>query len=128
MAVLRSPPFIICLVLFIVHQIITKGMNIQLGWIDNYLDSFLAMPVILTLWLAERRWLFKQGSSYLLPLLHVVMATLYISLVSEMVFPLLSRRFTADWRDVVCYAVGSILFYFTVNRPATHRVSKIAGK
>jgi hypothetical protein len=128
MAVFRSPLFIICLMLFIVHQVITKGMNIQLGWIDNYLDSLLAMPVILTLWLAERRWLFRQGSSYLLPALHVVMATLYIALVAEMVFPLLSRRFTSDWLDVVCYAVGSILFYFTVNRPATRRMSKTAGK
>jgi hypothetical protein len=127
MAVLRSPLFIISVVLFIIHQIMTKGMHIQLGWIDKYLDSFLAMPVILTLWLAERRWLFKQGSSYLLPPLHVVMATVYISFVAEIVFPLLSPRFTADWLDVVCYGAGSMLFYFTINRPGNPGESKIAG-
>ena len=125
MAVLRSPLFIICLVVFVLHQVVSKGMNIKQGWIDNYLDSFLAMPVILVLWMAERRWLFKRGSSYLLSPLHVVMATLYIAIVTEIFFPLLSPRFTADWLDVLCYAAGSILFYFTVNRPVRTTMASV---
>lgn len=118
MAVLRSPLFVVCLVLFVLHLILQKVMHIRLGWADNYLDSLLAMPVILSLWLAERQWLFKRGSTYRLSPLHVLLATLYIAFITEGLFPLLSARFTADWLDVACYAAGSFVFYFTINRTA----------
>ena len=116
MKVLRSKVFLICFSLFLLHQILTKGFNIHLGWADNYLDSFLAMPVILTLWLAERRILFKKGSAYLLSPMHVAIATLYVVVVAEVLFPYLSPQFTTDWLDVIGYIAGSILFYFTINQ------------
>ncbi|WP_207493668.1 hypothetical protein [Aridibaculum aurantiacum] len=116
MAILRSPVFIICLVLFIIHQVMQKGMNMHHPFMDSYLDNLVAMPVILTLLLAERQWLFKKGNTYRLPALDIALATLYIILITEILFPLFSEKFTGDWVDAICYALGSLLFYFTINK------------
>jgi hypothetical protein len=116
MHVLRSPAFLICLVLFALHQFLQKGLNIHFPFFSRYLDNMLAMPVILTLLLAERQWLFKKSVDYRIPGLDIIAATFYIAIVSEIVFPLLSEKFTADWRDVIFYSLGSLLFYLTINR------------
>ena len=116
MALLRSPVFVICLLLFIGHQVLQLGFKMRIGWMDNYLDNLVAMPVILTLLTFERRWLFKKGDQYCLPIIDVVIATVYIIVIAEIVFPLLSPRFTGDWYDILFYIAGSLLFYFTINR------------
>ncbi len=116
MAVLRSPVFIICISLFIVHQIVQKGLEISFPLFDRYLDNLLAMPVILTLLLAERQWLFKKGSSYKLPVLDITIATIYIIIITEVIFPLLSKNFITDWRDIIFYILGSVIFHLTINK------------
>lgn len=115
MAILKSPVFIVCCVLFLLHQVLQKVLGVALPGIDPYLDSFLAMPILLTLLLAERRVLFKKGASYCLTILEILIATLFVALVAELLFPALSDRFTADWWDVVAYGLGSVLFYTTIN-------------
>lgn len=115
MRILRSPVFISCCILFVAHQLLQKVWGIELPVIDAYLDSFLLMPLLLTLLVVERRWLFRRGSGYCLNLLDVVMATLLVALVAELVFPALSARFTSDWWDVLAYGLGSTLFYYTIN-------------
>lgn len=116
MKVLRSPIFIIACVLFIGHQLLQKFMPIGPGWNSSYLDNLLAMPIILTLLLVERQYLFKKGASYPLPALDVIMATLFIIVVAEVIFPLFSDDFVTDWMDALFYASGSIIFYLTINR------------
>lgn len=115
MRILKSPVFLFCCLLFIGHQLLQKVWEIKLPVIDAYLDSFLLMPLLLTLLVVERRWLFRRGSGYCLKVLDIVMATLFIAVVAELVFPALSDRFTADWWDVLAYTLGSGLFYFTIN-------------
>lgn len=116
MDVLKSPIFIISCIIFVLHQLIQKGFEIPLPLIDDYLDSLLAMPIILTFLLVERRMLFKKGKNYRLPVLDVVLAIFYISIITEVLFPWLSDRFTADWLDVVFYAIGSLIYFLTINR------------
>lgn len=116
MEILRSPVFIICCFLFGAHQALQKLLHIPVPFVDLYLDNLLAMPIILTLLLAERRILFKRGRSYRLPLLDVVVATIYVVFIAEIVFPLLSDKFVTDWWDVLFYGLGSMLFLLTINR------------
>ena len=111
MLTLRSPLFLICLLLFIIHQLLQKEFNLHFFWLDNYLDSLLAMPIILTLWEAEKIFLFKKDSAFRLSMLEIAAATIYISLISEVVFPLFSTAFKGDWIDVIFYVGGSSLFY-----------------
>jgi hypothetical protein len=115
MEVLKSPVFIICSLLFILHQLMQKVLDMHYPLIDRYLDNLLAMPIILTLLLVERRFLFRR-KTYRLTVLEVVLATLFVILVAEIAFPLFSEDFTTDWWDVLFYALGSLLFYFTINK------------
>lgn len=119
MEVFKSPFFIISCILFLGHQLLQHVLNISIPIVDDYLDSFLAMPIILPLLLAERRYLFRRGRSYNLPVLEVVLATIYISIISELVFPLLSPRFTFDWLDFIFFFAGAgiyMLIEYTRNK------------
>ncbi len=112
---LRSPLFLICLLVFILHQVSQYIFKIPLPFLNNYLDNFLAMPVILFLLLAEKKYIYKQKDQKL-SLLFVIIATLYVALVTEWLFPLLSERFTPDWYDLVFYSLGSAFYYFFMNK------------
>lgn len=116
MSILKAPVFILCLSLFLLHQFLQKVLAVQIPFVDPYLDSFLAMPILLTLLVVERRLLFRKESGYCLKVWDVVIATIFIAFVVEVVFPAVSDRFTADWWDVVAYGLGSLLFYYTINR------------
>lgn len=120
MKLFLKPLFLFCLLLFTLHQLLQWHFKILLPWPDAYLDNLVVMPIVLTLWLAERRWLFKKGNDYRLSVAEITVATLYILLVTELLFPLLSDRFTADAWDVLYTVVGSILFYLTERNSSTH--------
>jgi hypothetical protein len=113
---LYSPVFVICCVLFVAHQLAQRVLEMPIPFADNYLDNFLATPILLTLLLVGRRTLFKYGRDYTLSVPEVCLATVLISAVGEILFPELSENFTADWLDVLFYALGSVLFYATVNK------------
>ncbi len=116
MKILFNWVFIVCCILFVVHQLLQKVLHISIPLADQYLDNLLATPILLTLLVAEKRILFRRGGDYTLSVLEVCMATLLIALVSEYLFPYLSNEFTFDWADIVFYALGSMLFYFTINK------------
>ncbi|MGI8601197.1 MAG: hypothetical protein ACR2KB_18225 [Chitinophagaceae bacterium] len=112
---LRSPLFLICLLVFILHQVSQYIFKIPLPFLNNYLDNFLAMPVILSLLLAEKKYIYKQKDQKL-SLIFVIIATLYIALVTEWLFPFLSERFTTDCYDLVFYSLGSVFYCFFMNK------------
>ena len=116
MQVLRSPIFILCAVLFVIHQLMQKGLDMHFAAIDRYLDNLLAMPIILTFLMIERRYLLVRKKSFHLSALEVLVATFFIVVVAEVFFPLFSRDFTTDWWDVIFYILGSVIFYLTINR------------
>mgnify|MGYP001120493164 CR=1 FL=1 len=89
---------------------------------DSYLNNLLAMPVILSLWQFEKIWLFRKGPAFQLSALEIAVATLYVSLVSEVIFPLISKDFYADGVDVLVYIIGSIIFY-GVNKYSHRKLS-----
>lgn len=114
----QSPLFIISCVLFVVHQVVQKGFDIHHSLIDSYLDNLVAMPIILTLLQVERAWLFRKGVTYRLPVTDILLATLYVSIISEYVFPLFSRHFTFDWVDFICFFTGAGLYILTTRNIA----------
>ena len=115
MQILRAPVFLLCCFMFIVHQVIQKLVKQSLPFVDDYLDNLLITPILLTFLIVERRILFRRGERYRLSILEVVMATILIALVCELLFPYLSSDFVTDWLDLVFYAIGSLIFYHTIN-------------
>lgn len=114
MSIWKRPLFLVSVFLFGGHQLLQWVAKINLPWADNYLDNLLLMPLVLNLWLAERRLLYKKGSAYQLSYAQVSAATLYLLIVTEGVFPLLSNRFTADVMDVVYTIAGAMLYFLSV--------------
>ena len=115
MKVLKSPLFIVCMVLLALHQFQQYVLKLSVPVADAYLDNLLAMPILLFLLVAERRLLFKRGAYYQLSMAEVVLATLYVSVISELLFPLLSSRFVFDWMDFLFFFIGAAIYYFSVN-------------
>ena len=116
MKIVLSPIFILCTVLFFVHQLMQKVLDIHFDLVDRYMDNFLAMPIILSLLVIERSYLLGRKHRYRLSGLEIVVATFVIVMVAELLFPLLSRNFVTDWWDVLFYALGSLFFYLTINK------------
>jgi hypothetical protein len=106
----KSPLFIVCSILFLLHQLLQHVFSINIALADAYLDNIMAMPIVLTILQAERQILFKRALAYQLPVLEVFLATLYIILISELIFPLLTTRFTSDWLDVVFFLAGAGIY------------------
>ena len=112
MEVLRRPLFIVSIILFSLHQLLQWGLKINIPIADAYLDNLLLMPIVLTLWLAEKQILFKKPKTYELSISEIVIATVYMLLLTEWLFPLWTARFTTDFWDVLFTAIGSLLYYF----------------
>ncbi len=121
METLKTPLFIISSTFFLLHQVLQYLFRINLPLADAYLDNLVAMPIILTLLLAERRHIFRKGHSYQLPHLEIILATLYVSAVSEWLFPCLSNLFTFDPLDFAFFFLGSAI-YFLVHNKGTKQV------
>lgn len=98
--------FILPLLAFIVHQLVELYFKYPIPILDNYLDPFCASVLILHALAFERKILVDWS----LTLLDVIAAVALLALVSELLFPLFSHKFTADVWDVLAFACGGIWF------------------
>ena len=105
--------FWLCLVLFLIHQLLQKGFGIYLPFLHAYLDPFLAMPILLGIFDWERHW--RYGAEPL-RVWEVVVVTIVFSILFEWYFPRWNARFTADWWDVVAYGLGTAIYVWTGER------------
>lgn len=113
---LQHPVFLLCAALFIAHQLLQKFVHYPLPFIDSYLDCLLCMPLLLTGLLLEHRYLVFKNAAYRLPANEIVLITFVLAVLFEWGFPMLSDAFTADWGDVIAYAVGSFVFWRYLNQ------------
>ncbi|GAB3833831.1 magnesium citrate secondary transporter [Hymenobacter jeollabukensis] len=119
LAPLRRPLFGASAALYGGIQLLTRGLHQPLpGWVTSWLADALAMPVILTLALVVQR-LLRRRPQLVLPDAWLLAAWLYVSLWFELLAPWLRpARYTADWLDVLAYALGTWAFRRWLNRPA----------
>jgi hypothetical protein len=113
MSVLRNPWWLLAVVAFLLHQLAQRVFELAGGPLDSYLDPFLATPILLGLWLLERRLIFRQRR---LTALEVGVATLILAVIFEEVFPTLKEGFRQDVVDYAFYALGGVYFYFLINQ------------
>lgn len=112
--------FLVSLLLFFLHQITQKVLHIQISWADHYMDMFVLMPIVLTLYTLERKYLFQQRG-YSLTLLEACAATLLVGIVSELLFPRWSNRFTRDPLDIVYLILGASIYYVSLRVQITEK-------
>ena len=102
-----------CVALFMLHQFSQKLLHWDWPFFDSYLDPFLCMPLVFSLFLLERQWLW--GISTRLSILDTFLFSIILMVLFEWVFPMLHSGFTADYYDLIAYSLGSIFFYFFIN-------------
>lgn len=105
---MRTSLFVLSAVLFTAHQLTQKVWEISIPWADSYLDPLLCMPILLTGFTIEQRWLTKRPS---LQPIEILAATGFLSFLFEWGFPRWSTGFTQDPWDVAAYFCGAALFY-----------------
>lgn len=95
--------------LFLIHQYLQLGVQLHIDFLDNYLDPAVLMPLILYAVLWERRILLRNRN-LVLPYTDIFGYFLLMVILGEVLFPLISERFTADYWDILAYAFGSLAY------------------
>ncbi|NVO32057.1 hypothetical protein [Hymenobacter lapidiphilus] len=121
---LRHPLFVAGVGIYLVLILYKTGSPLVAGWprppalLRAHLADALALPLLLTLelWLL-RRYYFRRPA-FVLPISWIFSTWLVFSLWFEWLLPHLDARATADWRDVLAYALGGLVFGLWLNRPA----------
>ena len=78
--------------------------------INNYLNDFLIVPIVLAPCLYILRWS-KNNPKYELSLAIILYVCSMFSLLFEWYFPKILSRYTADILDVMIYFLSGIFFY-----------------
>jgi len=131
MQILRNKIWISCVLLVGIHQISQKVFTYNLGFVDNYLDPFLSIPILLGLILQERQFLINKYFStnkqtdYHFSILEIMLATIFFAVIFEEGFPKWSIYFTKDYWDYLAYFSGALVFYFFINKSG--RVQRNVG-
>ena len=108
----ESPIIILVIVsalLFLIHQYLQMVVHFNIAFLDNYLDPTVLMPLILYAVLWERRILLRH-KKIVLSYTDIFGYFLLMVLFGEILFPLISERFTADYWDILAYAFGTLAY------------------
>jgi len=101
--------FIASALLFLGHQYLQLIMGINITFLDNYLDPTVLMPTLLFAVLWERRILLKN-KNMVLSYTEILGYLLLVVIFGEIIFPLFSDRFIADYWDILAYAIGTLAY------------------
>jgi hypothetical protein len=116
MKTLLNPWFIIgCLIWLVVFS--ARKLGNPLPYVNGYINDAIAIPVIANLGLWFKRVFIIKNNYYILSSRQVIFIVAYVSLVFEGLLPLISKTYTADWRDVLLYITGGLYFYWVMNKP-----------
>ena len=87
-------------------------MRYNIVFLDNYLDPAVLMPLILYAVLWERRILLSN-QKLVLSNTEIAGYTLLMVIFGEVIFPLFSEKFTADYWDILAYTFGTLTYIIT---------------
>lgn len=113
----KNPIFIFASIAFWVNQYLEKSLGIFVPIYHSYGDDLMAMPVVFGICLQLMRWCHPIGNQLTFSTKHVMIGLVYFSVVFEIVLPLISKTYTGDPIDVLCYSFGAFVFLKFMNKP-----------
>ena len=125
---LLHPITCVSIILFSIHQIFQYILNISLPIMDNYLDMFLMGIIILSLRLFEKRIMLFETKGLGLSNYEIILISIFVPLVTEIIFPKFNSSFTSDFFDFIPFAFGAIIFYFFINKPLSPKLDSVNYK
>ena len=109
---LIHPVFLIACFLGLVNQVI-EALGHSIPVVHSYLDDLCIIPITLTIGLASYRVVWPD---YRLTKWHIWSVVATFALYFEIYLPSISATYTADFADVIMYALGAFTFDRTVNQ------------
>jgi hypothetical protein len=94
-----------------------RKLGYPLPLINGYIDDVIAIPVIANLGLWFKRVFIIKTNYYVLSPWHIIFIVAYVTLIFEILLPLYSKTYTADWVDVLSYLIGGLFFFKVLNKP-----------
>ncbi len=79
-------------------------------WVYSYLNDFLIIPIVGTIAL-NAVWIFKKDKTIRLSPFSILTLVLIYSISFEYYLPQITNYYVADVGDVICYAMGGVVFY-----------------
>ena len=116
---------ILGLIVLYAFQIWYKLFSTYQGFIRDHLADLLALQLILTFGLIVVRKIKKLPFFYLNTYV-ILFAFIYTSILFEFILPKFDDKFTSDYIDILFYAAGTIIFYFTQERLKKDEYYRIA--
>jgi hypothetical protein len=113
-SILKQPIFWGSALLLLSHQLLQKVFLIKIPFIDAYLDDFLAMPFMLSLFLIEQY--FWQRRTTKLTAFEITIFTIIFAVFFEEIIPKFNANYTKDYWDYLAYGLGSLMFWLWFNR------------
>jgi hypothetical protein len=107
--ILSHPIFWISAIFLLSHQLTQKIFSIKMPFFDAYLDDFLAMPFIFSLFLIEQ-YFWKRRTTKL-TLFEITTFTIIFAIFFELILPNFNTNYTKDYWDFLAYGFGSLVFY-----------------
>ena len=95
--------------LFLFHQYLHNETDINITFLNNYLDPFVLMPLLLYAVLWERRIVLKN-KNMVLSYTDIFGYFVLMVILGEVLFPFASEKFTADYWDILAYALGTLAY------------------
>lgn len=105
--------FHICIGVFLFHQFIKQFWVLPI-FISSYLNDLLALPLYLSICLLTSQIIFPTKFQRL-STFQIILTCLAVSISFEVIFPIQSSSFKADYVDVICYAIGACYFAQYIN-------------
>lgn len=79
-------------------------------WIFHYGNDFLCIPIVSFIALYGI-WRVRRNHRLRIPFAAVAVLVLLFTVYFEVYLPQVTNRYTGDWRDAACYAIGGLIFY-----------------
>jgi hypothetical protein len=115
--ILKHPLVYLSIILFLIHQIIERGGGFSIPIFHAYLDDLLCMPIILGLSTQIIQWIHPVKELYYLNKTAITIVVVFYSIIFEGILPFLNPSiYTADWIDVILYALGGFVFYQLISK------------
>jgi len=103
--------FLISLVAAVIYTLQRLHVGMP-GWINNYVNDFLCIPLLLEYMSIVIKKL-KNDPNYKFPLAFIFVLASYYSFYFEYYLPAHNPRYTSDIIDVILYFLGGLLYYAT---------------
>ncbi|MHC5201525.1 hypothetical protein [Myroides sp. LJL119] len=103
--------FALCTTTALIIYLCQRNGLVLASWINNYVNDFLTLPIVLSISVFLVRKL-KKDPSIKLSISLIIVVAIFYSVYFEYYLPPVNPRYTKDPIDILLYFLGGFSYYF----------------